>query len=371
MAKPVRGKRFEDSGAEAVFSAWLTLDPALQYAFLDEAEREMANLFPERDTFARREREAIRAIHDVWRLNDSVSPTVKRYNELLIEHPEYNWPSPRTLKRWLGVGSWNEGLRRCGLPGVADGDALEADMGPPFGEEELRTILRECTRDLGKPPSYSEFHAWAHRPDVRSSRDRVPLSQKPFERIFGTFHQARIAAGVVHAPDAGMRSVVGHLRTAGYGMSKEKMLSDLREVAARLGRSPTASRYTRAREEIYQETSAAGAPRVIASYQSINRHFPDFNHALVEAGLEPVEVRTGPRSDTPQWSLEAAADVLRTDAYPAVGKRFTVKRYEDWRRREIQRDYRRRFELPNHKTLLVLFGPWPIVRKVATGNAGG
>jgi Homing endonuclease associated repeat len=173
---------------------------------------------------------------------------------------------------------------------VLPGDALESLLGAAFSADEAREALQECARDLGHAPCFSEYHAWAHRAEVVQRGGRRPLSEGPFVRLFGSFQNAIIAAGL--ADDARSAFTAnGHLRAAHYRVSDEQIFEVLREVAAWLGHTPNTTEYLHAREEMYELSRQQGRPRILPSYPTIMRRFGRWSNALAAAGLAAADGR--------------------------------------------------------------------------------
>jgi len=52
-----------------------------------------------------------------------------------------------------------------------------------FQPDEIYDALRDCRDALGHVPVWTEYQAWAHRPDVRALPGRRPRSHRPFGRL--------------------------------------------------------------------------------------------------------------------------------------------------------------------------------------------
>lgn len=161
----------------------------------------------------------------------------------------------------------------------------------------------------------------------------------------------------------------GRLRSASYRLGPERIPEALREVAEQLGHAPRTNEYMNAREAIYRESERQGHPRALPAYGTIARHFPRWDQALIEAGLEPTRSRetrmsnesawTGPRhsDDAIRWALREACD--------QIGEPFTQRAYEGWRRGQIAREARRAHELPSANSIGRRFGRWNAAREAA------
>jgi Homing endonuclease associated repeat len=278
-----RGELFSSQGVAVVFGGFLVLDRTDQHVFFDAVLRELTARQP-RDTFPRKEAEAIRALREAAALIGE-PPSIRRFEALRKRHPEWRWPPAGTIRRWLGVGSWNEALRRAHLPSPVPGDALESLLGPAFTADEARLALQECARDLGHAPSVSEYHSWVRRADVRRRNGRRPSSDGPFCRLFGSFQRAIADAGLADDARSAFVAANGYVRAARYRVSDQQILDGLREVAARLGHTPNTSEYIHARQEMYEESCVLGRPRVLPSFPTIMRRYGRWGKVVAAAGL--------------------------------------------------------------------------------------
>jgi hypothetical protein len=341
-ALPPRRERFADPAARAVWAAIVALPPALQHQILD-ALRDLLACLDGTSTHETRARHAVVCLREVAE-HLGKSPSMFEYRRELVEHPEKRWLADSTLRSWLG-GSWNDCLRTARLDTVPDGDVMIAQNGPAASAEEIASALQACARELGDVPTISAYYAWARRPDVRVRPGRRPMSQSPFDRVFGSYYKALVGAGLVNG-EAGIpvaRSTM--VRLGGYHVGEEQMHAALREVAERLGRSPRAAEYTRAREEIIDESAAAGQPRSLPALSTLQKQYGVWDNALTAAGLTPLGGRrtgkAGARGGLagPRISNSELLDALR-DAWMDVGPPFTSLSYKEWRKQQIERDGR-------------------------------
>lgn len=286
-----RGELFTSKAPAILFHGFLALDRTDQHAFRDAVERELTARQP-RDSASRRVAEATRALREAATLLDE-SPSIKRFEDLRKLHPEWRWPPASTVRRWLGVGSWNDALRRASLPTVIPGDALEAELGPAFTADEALVALRDCADELCHVPSVNEYHVWVHRPDVKLRSGRRPLSEGPFWRLFGSFHNAIMTAELADDARSAIVTANGGVRAARYRVSDEQIVQALQAVAARLSHPPNTSEYIHTREVMYHESRALGHPRVSPSFGTIMRRFARWGDALVAAGLVAVNPADG------------------------------------------------------------------------------
>jgi HNH endonuclease len=350
-----RGKLFASDAAAAVFAAFKTLDPALQHDLLDEVHVLLA-IPPERRVDPKtREREAIRSLREAAR-EFGGPPSEKPYERARASHPESGWAPARSVKRWLGVRYWDEALRRAHLGGVAEGDRLEAELGPALTPEETLGGLRDCLDDLGHPPVWDEYLAWCHRPDVQDRPGRRPMSLYPFIRHFGSFADARVKSGLTDGAPGSALPAGLRIRSSHYRVPADHAVQSLQKVIDRLGRTPTVNEYIHDREKVYWETAQTGSPIALASYATIKKRFGTWENALAAIGTKPRELNTlhhGRRTVTDEMILAAIRE-----AYQAKGEPFTQSAYSGYRTAEIEREPSRWEQLPSVPTIYQHFGSW-------------
>lgn len=339
---------------EAAIAFLMRLDPASQLEVLKRFEEVLQ---PEGDSQSRRLRRAALALHEARRVFGK-SPSVREYKALRRKHPEWGWPDPRSITRWLGVRSWNDALVRLRLEPVLEGDVIEGAIGPVYTIDEVIQALRDCAADLGRAPTITDYLAWQRRPDVRDRPGRRPGSTWVFNRIFAGFPQARIAAGLVEGDPTAAHPSDLLLRTANYRVKDEQILDDIRYVAARTEGHLTGTVYDRERRLVYQETKALGRPRALAGVGTIYRHFRTWPAALEAAGLAP-ERRVPPPGARSRARLtrEQMLHAL-SEAFEATGGRLSVKRYWEWRTHQLARDPDKAALLPGEVTFFRRFGGW-------------
>jgi hypothetical protein len=235
--------------ADAAMAFLLRLEPATQREVLKRYEEALQQ---ELDTDSARLRRIAVALHQTTRTLGH-PPSVREYKRLREQHPERGWPDPRSITRWLAVRSWNDALVRLGLTAVLDGDAIEAAIGPAYSIDDVIQAVQGCAADIGRPPTITDCLAWQRRPDVRERPGRRPASTWVFNRTFGGFRAARVAAGLVDGDETTAHPSELLLRTANYRLSDRQILQDIRDVAARTRGHLTATVYDRERRAIYRD----------------------------------------------------------------------------------------------------------------------
>ena len=335
-----RGKRFKSAAADAVFAAFCALDVAVQWDFLQAIQERLAVPKSDRNNHGEKVRQAIAALRGAAEILGE-SPSVKAYERLRKENPPWDWPPARSLKRWLGAGTWNDVLERAHLDRIAGGEALVLHFGNAFTADEVLAALRECAVELNYWPSFNEYIGWARRADVRVRAGRRPTSQGPFSSTFGSFAKA-LKAATGAAEDSAISSERG-IRVAGYFVGDERIRLGLREVTERLGRPPRTQEYIAERKLIYKESSTAGVGRALPCYGTICRRYGSWDAALVDAGLTPLGGRsTGqgrrrlPGRKGPRLGVTAMAAAL-LEAHSVLGEPFTSTAYSKWRPKQSKR----------------------------------
>jgi hypothetical protein len=373
-----RGELFADPSAHLVWAAICTLEEAAQHEVL-RALRERLALADDRDT-----PQAVRVARGVAALREAselLEPdeqlSVDVFKRVREDNPDRRWPPESSIRRWLG-GSWNDALRRAGLDAVAHGDVTTYRLGSAISRQEAITAVKDCAQERGSLPSLSQYLFWAKQPAVRRRSGRRPASQGPFDRLFGGWLGALIAADLVDgdAPAHPPSGEAGQVRPSGYRFTTAQIHSALVEVAQRIGRAPRTSEYQRERAAMLEQRDASGRPvRAMPSYNVINARYAIWDDALIDAGLQALGGR-GTRSRPPKErqsskrvSDEQILQVLR-EAYAAVGYPFTTAAYSAWRaeQRAVDREQRRLRRLPIWGTVSARFGTWAAACEKAFGQ---
>jgi hypothetical protein len=372
-----RGDMFADPSARMVWAAICILEEAAQHEIL-AALRERLALAGERETphdvRIARAVAALREASDLLELGENLS--VERYKRIREQHEDFGWPPEGSIRRWLG-GSWNDALGRAGLEAVPDGDVTTYRLGSAITRDEVIAAVQACAREGDSVPTLSQYVFWAKQPAVRRRPGRRPLSQSAFDRLFGGWLPALIAAGLVdaEAPARAPSPGPGQVRPSGYRFTREQIRAALREIAELVGRSPRTAEYHRERARLLQAQDASGRPvRALPSYNVINDRYETWDDALVDAGLEPLGGR-GTKSSEPRErrtskriSDEEILDVLR-EAHTTVGDPFTTGAYTAWRAEQLKIDRAngRLRRLPIWGTISLRFGSWAAARQAAFG----
>jgi hypothetical protein len=375
VALPPRRELFAQPSARAVWAGICALDVSLQWEVLRELQVRLAapDLLPN----AR----VARCVLALKEAADNLgrSPGAQDYEELRTgEFRAAGWPSAHTVRRVL-AGDWNHCLSRAALDAVADGHAVVIELGSAFTEQEVIDALQACRNELDRVPSLTEYLGWACTPEVKRRAGRRPLSQGPFDRLFGGYLNALGAAGLCDLESGtwnGQRSTVA--RGGAYRNTDETMRDALREVADRLERSPTTTEYVAERELIKKESMDAGRLRVIPSYQAIHRRFGGWTNALAEAGLEPVDGRRL-RTERPELQGRPSKrripnDQIRAairEAYVDVGDPFTADAYKAWQKQKVAASSGTRTgqRYPSYHTIWSRHGSWDAATRDAFRSA--
>jgi hypothetical protein len=395
LPSPDRGRRFSDTAADVVFAGFMALPETAKHEF-ERAVREHLAMPEDRSgPQAVRDARAIAAIREATDLLRAENPdaqlSVDAYRRLRVEHSERGWPPDTSVRRWLGAGtgsmSWIRACERAGVKPPELALPVRARLGEAITAEEIVAALRDCSEDGGGgAPSISSYLAWARRPDVRSRPGRRPMSQGPFDRLFGGYRAALVAAnlltGITGAPvgtmDAGGAGAdagdAGLPR--GYRYTKDELLAAIREVSERVGgRSPRTSEYMNERFKILADSARSGEPRALPSYAVHLREHGSWDAALKAAGLKPLggrATRTHPRplkADPRRWTDEEILEWLRR-AVEARGKRASLTQYTEWREEQIAQDPET--EIPSSDTVCRrLGGGWRNIRRRALGEDDG
>lgn len=300
-----------------------------------------------------------------------------------MEHEKKSeWPDDRSIRRWLGAATWNDALRRARLATTAEGDAIVRQVGPAYSHEEIHEALRECARERGVPPSFDAYISWARRPDVHARPGRRPMSQNPFDR-YGGFLACVESAGLIKragSAAAEPAATPGLIRSAAYFVPDEELQAALEEVAERLGRSPRVTEYVEQRQQIFEETSAAGQPRALPSYNTFHRRHGDktWDEILMHYGLDPLGGRhtgrrTGPKGPLgEQLDRDEMLDTLH-ECWEAHERKLTVAAFRKWRVEQTLRDLEAGVvrRIPDYTSYLSYFGSWERALQAAAAHGAG
>ena len=120
---PQRGELFSDPGARVAWNAIAALPVDQQHLVLQELQGRLAGgLIPGSPQETRIAR-AIGALREAAAILGA-SPSIKKFERLRHEHPEYGWPPAGTIRTWFGHAGWNECLKRAHLDAIPGGDVI-------------------------------------------------------------------------------------------------------------------------------------------------------------------------------------------------------------------------------------------------------
>lgn len=200
------------------------------------------------------------------------------------------------------------------------------------------------------------------------------MSQYPFDR-YGGFLACLESAGLIdrggsRAATGGIEGTdesSGLIRSAAYFVPDDELRAALHEVAGRLGHSPRVTEYVCERERIFEETSGAGQPRAIPSYNTFHRRHGDksWDEILMHYGLEPLGGRhtgkkTGPKGPTGEQLDRDEMRVILREAWEAHSRKLTVAAFRKWRVEQTLRDRAAGIvqRIPEYTSYLSYFGNW-------------
>ena len=373
MPSPLPTPRFDDPGATVVWCAICALDEGLQHEVLEALRLRLA--IPEgRDT-----PRAVKIAACVGALREAReilgrSPSVEDFRRLRTDrHPE--WPSDGTVRNVLG-GGWNDALRRARLDAVPEADVVLTAAGNRFRQSEAAAAIADCARELQAIPTFAQYLAWARRQDVRARPGARPRSQNVFERLFGSWQGALVAAGLIPSEGGSIALADDSQRVrSGYRFSDEVLASVLQEMVQILGRPPRTTEFAHLRERLIQEARERGEVRIVPSYHAYRSRYATWDDALVAAGLPALGGRgDGARRPGPRESSRRITDALITEtmreAYAALGDPFTATAYKKWRLEQQRRDAQeRRFRtIPSYYPILERFGSWEAACQALLGG---
>jgi hypothetical protein len=353
-ARP-RAELFRSSAVTAAFAYFLALPEEDQREFHNETSRLLHASIKPRSAQVYRVREAIRSMVEATAAVGG-APTIREFETLSIEHPEWDWCPVRSIKRWLGVRSWDDALARAGIaPPAPTDDVLTRELGDPFTDDEVLAAAKECAGEVARVPKTEEYIAWAHRPDVRARPGRRPLSCQTMCRRFGTWGNVLAAAGLIDDPSEWPRA-----HTIRYDSSE--LLEALHLIAGRIGTTPRYEEFAEERRRVLEDPTRDDS-RPLPSAETIRRRFGSWDIAVNTANLTPCEQRqpSGRQRDrqprTDMWSRQRTLAAIR-EARNTFGDPLTASRYQAWRLYEVERDPRRAYALPSVQTVRRHFSVW-------------
>lgn len=369
-----------DEMVRAVLAAVSELDAGSQHQLLQGLQRLLQHEDMPANSAPTKRARAIAALVEAAALADEGRLSYDRYRALRVETDERRlaWPAAMNITRWLGVAKWNDALREARLDAMPDGDFVVRQLGPQHKLTELVAAVQECAKEIGVPPSFGAYVAWARRADVQARPGRRAMSQHPFTR-YGGFLEVLREAGLIErsGSQASLRGS-GLIRSAGYFVSDEELRRGLNEVVSRLKRSPRVSEYQQERQRIFDETSAEGAPRAIPSYNTFRSRHGGLNwdEILMHYDLEPLGGRhtgakTGPKGPTgPRVDRDEMLSVLR-EAWEAHGRKLTVEEYRKWRVSQTMSDRSQGVlrRIPDYTSYWTHFETWDKALKAAAALA--
>jgi len=276
----------------------------------------------------------------------------------LEEKKELDLVPAGSIRTRLGSG-WNDCLRRAELDEVDPSDLPGAQQFV-FSEEDALQALHDCKRDLGFVPTVFSYRYWARRPDVRVRPGKRPLTDGPFNRLFGNFSAALRAAGIV---GDSVRRQSGRVEPTEWSYQEEEILSALRFAHKTLGFSPSVQEYDTLRREIKRRIADGEDLALLPAPSTIMIRFRTWSSALGSAGLPERRIRkygrhtSKPGPKEPVYSDEQVVEWVRR-AYREIGEPFTEEAYRTWRTETILRERPSKTSIPSSWTVGKRFRGW-------------
>jgi len=173
-------------------------------------------------------------INDIQRVSNEISktPTQQEYDE----YGEFSHSTARNR-----FGTWNDAIQNAGL---------DVDKNSSVDEEELIEDVKKVAESLGKTPTRVEYN------------EHGEYHSKTLQERFDRYNNAVMAADLT--PNSKVPDEI----------PPQKIISDIRSVAERLGRAPKSREYDKYGE--HNSNTAA-------------RKFGEWNKAVRQAGLKPVK----------------------------------------------------------------------------------
>src|SRR4051794_28101021 len=98
---PPRGERFSDPGARVAWNAITALPIEQQHLVLQELQGRLASNSVPNSPQETRIARAVGALREAAGILGG-SPSIKKFEALRGQHPEYGWPPAGTIRTWFG-----------------------------------------------------------------------------------------------------------------------------------------------------------------------------------------------------------------------------------------------------------------------------
>jgi len=277
----------------------------------------------------------------------------RRYERWREAHPEReHLPSSTYVVNSLG-GSWARAMDAAGVrPAVEHVTFRWHRQGPAPSDQEVLGELCRCAQALGVDFSFGEYRAWALAQRTgNSARRGLLISPSSFIARFGSFAQARLAAGLGESGrHRGPRGRHGEY-------TREACIAVLRSAAREAPDGPLPARaYMSWRERQLTDARRRGIWRPIPEWKIVRDRFGSWAKALGEAGIVSEEKaaeyyrgqgRRVPDEHIAKWLCAAASE---------LGPGMTIAAYKRWRRRQI--DCPTAGWPPSQRVVQLRFGRW-------------
>lgn len=355
-----------------LWAAFLTLPEGDKHLFLEEVQRHLVQADERVGLSALRDSLLTGALRECAQALGH-SPSIKEYRTYRRETDD-RLPSDGSIRRWAG-GSWNEALLRARLDAEVEPDVLVIDLGPAFTAEEAIQAMRDCATEGGVVPTLIDYLSWARREDVRRRPGRRPRTVAVFQRLFGGWLPALVAAGLEARPghESPLPDSIQVRVGRGYRWNDEQLAETLRAAARDLGRVPTVQAFSHYRQRRLDAAHAQGKAIALPSYTAFLARYRQWDVALVAAGLEARGGRSvhsipgrprGGRRRIPDEEMFASIRLC----WMEIGEPFTAPRYMDWRLGVLARDRaegHRPRRIPSYHSIWGRFGTWDVAVDVA------
>ena len=274
------------------------------------------------------------ALEVLRRCEREIGQTVskRRYERWREAHLECTTlPSSTYVANSLG-GSWARAMDAAGVTPAVEHTTLRWHrQGPAPSDEQVLDELRSCARELRVDFAFGEYRAWALQQRQKNpSRLGLLIHPTSFIRRFGSFAQARIAAGL------GESDRHRGPRGSHAEYTAEACTAFLR-AAAREARTRMlgVAEYNRWRSAQLEDAKRRGVWRPIPEWKIPRDRFGTWPCALAAAGLiSPEEAEQYHRGQGQRVPDEHIAKWLCAAA-AALGPCMTGHAYKQWRQKQI------------------------------------
>jgi hypothetical protein len=315
------------------------------------------------------------------------APSRRRYDAWRSEQERPDeWPSSTAIRNTF-AGSWAKAIDALGVRPAPDVLARRLlDFTHGYKAEEALAAIHACVAALQPTRlSFATYRQWAreelHNPD--RAVERLPLSEQPFLKNFGSWGEALAAAGL--ADLLRTRGKSGDRRPQGprEAYSEERIRDALRQATSDLGTDQLTTRqYEKWRKSRIDDAHKEGRVIHLPGPQAVQFRFDSWPRALLKAGLISEEkAQLTPQHGSRTWSNDELLGwlvlamqtipppVIRTRKGGRPSSAIHLAEYRQWRLERLRRAKDVSSRPPSDVVIGKRFGSWAEATKLAALRA--